>query len=180
MKGIFRRGNWFITLPLAVIGLGYLYFFFLPAKRDILKLRVELETRKAEIERSRPLKATVFDRETQLRATEEYVEQWKRTNDDDAASVLALISQVTQDAGVQTIRFDPQPTVKLKSLTQTPLHLGTTGSFASLFALMQRLESLPARVRIERLTLRAPAKPGNSLESEVNLVISTVNPNISD
>jgi Tfp pilus assembly protein PilO len=175
-----RHGNWLLTLPLAAIGIGYLYFFFLPAKAEITRRRAELATRKAEIDRSRPLKIAVFEKEEEVEMTESFVTNWMNHNDNDAASVLAKISQRVQESGVQTIRFDPQPTSQLQTIKQTPLQLGTVSNFAQLFHMLRGLEALPATLWIDRLTIRAPAKKGELLESEASLVVFAVNRNNSD
>jgi Tfp pilus assembly protein PilO len=175
-----RHGDWLLTLPLAAIGIGYLYFFFLPAKSEIARRRAVLATRKADIDRSRPLTIAAFQTEEELEKTDNFVTGWMQHNDNDAASVLAKISQRVQESGVQTIRFDPQPTDRLQAIRQTPLQLGTVGSFAQLFQMLRGLEALPAAVWIDRLTIRAPAKPGEILENETSLVVFTVNRNKSD
>jgi hypothetical protein len=94
--------------------------------------------------------------------------------------VLADISREVYGSGVKTIRFDPQPTSKLQTVKQTPLVLGTTGTFAEHFDMLQRLESLPASMWIEQLSIRAPTTEGENLESELSLAIFTVNRDISD
>jgi len=175
-----HHGNWVLTLSLVAVGIGYLYFFFLPAKAEIAGRRAELENRKAEIDRSRPLSITVFETEEELEKTETFVTDWMQRNDNDAASVLAKISQQVQESGAQTIRFDPQPTTRLQAIKQSPLQLGTVSNFAQLFQMLRRLEALPATLWIDRLTIRAPAKKGELLESETSLVIFAVNQNNSD
>ncbi|NIL98852.1 MAG: hypothetical protein GTO53_12965 [Planctomycetales bacterium] len=46
--------------------------------------------------------------------------------------------------------------------------------------MLQSLEAMPAALWIERLSIRAPVKPGELLESEADVVIFAVNRNNSD
>jgi len=179
MIGQLRQGNWLLTLPLAAVGIGYLYFFFLPAKAEIARRRTELASRTAQIDQLRPLKIAIFEKETEVEAAEKFVADWTRRNENGAA-VMAEINQKVNDSGAQTIRFDRQPTTRLRAVQQTPLQLGTAGNFAQLFELLRGLEALPATLWIDQLTIRAPAKQGEPLASEVNLVIFGVNRDNSD
>ncbi|NIL99023.1 MAG: type 4a pilus biogenesis protein PilO [Planctomycetales bacterium] len=180
MNGKRRYGNWLLTLGLAAIGIGYLLVFFLPAKAQLARRRAELKACKAEIDRTRPLSIAIFQKEEELEKTESFVTRWMQENDNDAASVLAKISQSVQESGVQIVRFDPQTTTSLQTIRQTPLQLGTLGNFAQMFHMLRQLEALPATVWIDRLAIQAPAKEGALLESETNVVIFAVNQSKSD
>ena len=175
-----RRGNWLLTLPLVAIGVCYLYFLFLPTKLEIHRLRGELKKKQLEITQAQPMKLALFEKQQEFEEAEEFVSGWMKQNENEAASVLADISREVQASGVQTIRFDPQPTTRMRSLKKTPLVLGTEGTFAQHFDMLRRLEALPATVWIEKFSLQAPTSSGEYTSSEVSLAIFAVNRDISD
>ncbi len=180
MKEIFKKGNWLVTLPLAAVGVVYLYFLFLPAQREIDRLRGDLRAERQSVTELHERQRKIFETNEDLQRAERYVTEWKQNNTDDAASVLAQISDEVEKSGVQTIRFDPEATQRFETLRKTPLVLGTQGDFQQVFRMLQQLEALPSAIWIEHFHVEASGRGEHPLSNEVTLAIFTGNAENSD
>lgn len=180
MKEIFNKGNWLLTLPLAAVGVVYLYFLFLPAQHEIDRLRNDLQAQRQSVTELHVRQRKIYETNEDLQRAERFVGDWKQSNRDDAASVLAQISDEVEKSGVQTIRFDPEATVRFETLRKTPLMLGTQGDFQQVFHMLRQLEALPATIWIEHFHVEAAERGEHPLSNEVTLAIFTGNAENSD
>jgi Tfp pilus assembly protein PilO len=180
MKEIFNKGNWLLTLPLAAVGVVYLYFLFLPAQREIDRLRSDLQAQRQSVTQLHEREKKIYETNEELQRAVQFVAEWKQKNKADAASVLAQISDEVEKSGVQTMRFDPEATDRFETLRKTPLMLGTQGDFQQVFRMLQQLEALPSTIWIEHFHIETAERDGRPLSNEVNLAIFTGNAENSD
>ena len=180
MKKLLRKGNWRITLALAVAGMGYLYFVFLPAKEEIRQLHQQLRSQQDQVIATQPMKISIYETQEEIDQLREYVAGNHQTHAADAASALAEISDQVQLAGLHSVNFDPQTTTTYRTLRKTPLVLGTEGSFSQIFQFLAHVEQLGARIWLEEFRIESPSEVGKPLSSEITLAIFAFNPDSSD
>jgi len=168
-----RYRSWLIALPLVGAGLLYLLLVYRPASKRIGMLRQELAQKQEFIDGTEMLRPLVAETRKQLAETRAFTDRWRKRAPgmDDKAVVFEAIQKRVKRAGLETVRFEPLETVKLDVIGQIQVELGTTGSFAQVFLLLQSLEQLPECVWVEDLHLEAPHQAAENIEHQAKLVI---------
>ena len=149
------RSSWLITIGLAAVSVGYLYFVFMPSRRDIEKLREELSQKQAYLSQQPGLKVSLAAVEAELETTQKYVAGW-RQHAPVAGELSALYGDIhrqVQLAGVKVEKFDPQTETTMETLRKIPVQLTAEGTFAQLHALLRGLEQMPACPWVEGLRI---------------------------
>jgi Tfp pilus assembly protein PilO len=152
---------------------GYALFFYLPGKRAMEQLTVELQSKRAAIARGEQTALQLQDANQELRLAREYIATWRQRTASGAgsASIFGQLSAVAKDAGATTTRFEPSATVDMDCLRKLPLTLGCTGSFEQVFALLHGLEGLPRYVWVDELRLERKREGDKDLQCELKLAI---------
>jgi len=195
MKAFNKRGSWIVTIPVILVSVAYLYFFFLPSKRKIAAVRAEIAAKQAYLSEAVTRAAEIHEVETELAAAQAYRRQCRADcpHSGDVGRLFGEINRRARQSGVDLTRFEPNPAEELASLDRIALRLGSQGSFAQVFELLRGLEELPATLWIDsfRLTARrgpagmigsaaATAMPSARVESELSLAIFATKDGDSD
>ena len=170
-----KQGSWLLTVPLAIVGLAYLYFLFLPGKAEINRLRADLIEKQRSVSEAGFIKLRIHETQQEIVRTQEYTDTWRSEQTHGLSRVLAQIGDEVQLSGARTSSFDPQPTIQHEVLKQTELALGVDGHFSEIFDMLRRLETLDANIRIQQISIEAGASTQDLLASKVTLAIFSVN-----
>ncbi len=176
------RGSWLVTLPLAAGSVAYLVFVFLPGQQTAADFRSQIREKQENLAHAGSLGAAMVAAEEELRLAGQYRGRWRDSAPRvaDISDLYARIHRVETASGVRITRFDPQPVVSREYLSELPLSLGGTGSFAEVFSLVRGLECLPADVWIKRLHIEKTNEDKESVLCRMELVIFADNRDKSD
>lgn len=180
-----RVGSWFVTLPVAALGLAYLWFGFLPGHKAIAELREQVKSKQQLLEQSQLQgQAAAAIRQT-LADTRAYVQKWRPASQSvqNTPALCGSIHQLACDAHLTTTRFDPQPPQKRDSFSQVPINIQAIGTFAGVYGFLTQLEGLPFRVWVDSVSLTMPEKLGQDagkIAADIKLVVFINNPESSD
>lgn len=176
------RGDWLITIPLVVVGVAYLYFWFLPNKREISALHQELEMQRITAAQAPVLQAEMTRANDAASVAEEFTQAWRSTAPQQGrvAPIFGQISDAVQQSGGRTTAFDPQPDANMAQLRQTKLNLSFQGDFQTTFEVLRKIEALGATIWVESLQIDAASKSGEQALSEVSLAIFSEIPERTD
>ncbi len=168
-----RYGSWIVTLPLAAGSIAYVCFVFLPGQRTTAELRSQIGDRRETLAHAQSIGTAMAASEQEFRLARQYQEHWRRNAPRVAhlSELFAKIHRVERQSGVQTGRFDPQPVNPRNYVSEAPLVLGCTGSFASVFRLLYGLESLPAEVWVKRIRFEKKESNNEDVQCRIELVI---------
>ena len=182
MKSSSARSSWLITAGLAAVSICYLYFVFLPTRRGIEKLRVELSNKRAYLAQQPGLQVSLAAAEADLAAAQQYVNDWRRTTPaaGELSGTYGRIHRLAKSAGVQLEKVDPQTVTNLQTIRKIPLRLSTEGTFAQTHAMLREIELLPASPWVESLRIERGKNAEAPLKGEITVVIFAANPEISD
>ncbi len=177
-----KRGNWWVTLPLAAGSIAYVVFVFLPGQQTTAELRSRIRQKQQHLAHAQAVGAALVASEEELRLIRQYQEQWRKNVPRVArlSELFAGIHGVEKRSGVQTVRFDPQPVVARAYLSEVPVSLGCVGSFAEVFALLHGLERLPAKVWVKRVHLEKIRPDSENVQCRVDLTIFADNRDKTD
>ena len=182
MKSLAPRSSWVITIGLVAVSIGYLYFVFIPARRNIEKLREEVTQKQAYLTQLPGLKSSLASAELELSHTQQYVDQWrsKAPVAGELSSTYGAIHRLVTAAGVEVGKFDPQNVTNLETVRKIPIRLTAGGSFVQLHALLRGLEQMPASPWVENLRIERGKDAEAPLKGERTLAIFAADPEISD
>lgn len=181
LSDITKQGNWATTVALAVVGVAFLYFWFLPNRRAIEVLRAELQSQQDLAAQEPMVRLEVEKAQSKMRAAETFVASWKQSapQEADVAAMFGTISEALADAGCQTQSFVPRDPQAMAHLRRIPIEVAVQGDLAGLFDALGRIEQMPAEIWIESLSIKKPERE-DLLRSEASLVIFSENSDNSD
>jgi Tfp pilus assembly protein PilO len=167
------------TVALGAGALAYLYFGFLPGKREIAEVRYEALEKQDYVLRIERLAAATAPLENELREARQYVEQTRGSTPDegDLSALMFALSDEAERAGVTLLRVDPEDREPLATLAKAPLSISCQGGFSELHAFFVALERAPFVLWTDSLVLN-PAMPDSPVllcEWKVTAFVSTVN-----
>lgn len=168
-----KRGSWIVTLPLAASSIAYLVFIFLPGQKTAAELQSQIQEKRNHLGHVESLGAALVAAEEELRLTRKFREQWQTSAPSvtQISDLFGRIHRVETASGVQITRFDPQPVVPREHITEVPLSVGCTGTFADVFSLVRGLECLPADVWVRKLHFAKKAPDREDVECSIDLVV---------
>jgi Tfp pilus assembly protein PilO len=178
----FQRGSWLVTIPLVVIAVVHIMFVFFPGQKVITQLRTEIESRQLYIGNAGRISAKLAAAQQDLLEVRSYIENWQRA----ALMVHRLpvlygnINNLNKQAGTATTRFEPQMFVELGMIRQIPIHMACTGTFAQIHEFIRSLEGLPQIIWMDSLQFNKSGQNGENISCEINLVVFSDNPKISN
>jgi Tfp pilus assembly protein PilO len=172
-----ERGSWAITLPVAAATIAYLFFVFLPTRRDIESLRLQVQQKQDVISAAEPLRAIIASMEHEAEVAEQHVAAWRNqaSSDSNLSTVYGEIHRRLEAAGAQADRFDPLEAADRRTLCEHRVALGTTGAFGEILDVFTRLEALPQTIWLEDVRLEATPQARQGIQCEATLVIFTDN-----
>lgn len=180
-----RVGSWFVTVPVAALGLAYIWFGFLPGHRAVVELQEQVKSKQQMLEQSQLQgQAAAAIRQT-LADAKAYVQKWRPASPSvqNTPALCGSIHQLANDARLTTTRFDPQPPERRGSFSQIPITIQAIGSFPGIYGFLTRLEGLPFRVWVDSVSLTMPEKLGKDtgkIAADIKLVVFINNPESSD
>jgi len=182
VKKLLKESSWLITAPLLLLTVIYLAFFFVPGRRELKRLRNNLDTTVKLTYQSESMATRIEAIRADLQATRGYTEAWRERSvpSPQLAEMYGRILALGRDAGTVFRSLDPDTLVPMEHLDQTPVNLVCAGSFSSIFDFVRRLEAFPEAVAIDSLEVTAPSKDGELTQCSLNLVIFTGHSQDSD
>lgn len=145
------------TIGLAAVAVCYLCFFFLPKQKAIAKLRTQLADQNAYLQSTGAVAVGLAKTEAEVADVQKFVTQWKEKapTEKKLASLFGEIARRAKTARVSMARFDPQPVVNRRALTEVPLNVAVEGDFAEIFAFLRMLESMPVALWVRQMRIEA-------------------------
>ena len=182
MKKPSKTNSWIITVPLIVAAGGYLYFFFMPTSSAIADLREELKTKRAVIEQGSNPRATAELAQAKLSETRRYNEAWEADAPTQAtlSRLFGDINQLAKDAGIEITAFSPQQPLLSETFRRVPVHVEILGTTESLLSFLGGVEGLPPVIWVDTFEVEATGEHGQTIKSQLKLVIFASNPGKSN
>lgn len=182
MKTNITHSSWIITVPVAALAAGYVFFFFLPGKKEADRLSKELSANRDYVVQSASTAAAIVATQKDLADTLAHNRSWSQTipKQDGLADLFGKISALAEASGNTTTRFDPEPPVAMDKLSRVPVAVGCTGTFSQIADFLQSLESLPEPIWVDTLEIERVSKDGGAVDCQVNMMIFTDNLDSSD
>ena len=178
----FRRSSWLVTIPLVAIAAIHIAFVFFPGRKIISQLQRDIEYRQLYISNADNVSVELADAQQELVKVKSYIENWRRV----AYAINRLpvlygnINKLSKQAGTTTSRFEPQMIIELGMIRQIPIHMACTGTFAQIHEFIRSLEGLPQTIWIDQLRFDKPGQNGGNISCEIDLVVFSDNPKISN
>lgn len=168
-----KYGNWMLTLPLAGLGLAYLFLFFLPAQRTLDSLTRDLSKEQDAVGQADALLPSIATTEQQLAKARKYNSQWIEAapSESELPSLFGKVNRLAKAAGITTTRLDPQPAVQYEKIRLINLTAAYRGSFAQISRFLCELESTPEAIWIDRVQMEGSSQTGKDITCEVTLAI---------
>jgi len=166
-----NRYSQIVTIGLGGLSVLYVLVVFLPAQTRIGELRQEITKKQDFIAQTTRLDEDIRQTDDELTRAETFVRAWQsRSPDPDRlAPLFGSISERLQRSGVKTRRLDPQPPQPMTALVRVPLAIEVHGSFPQLLRMLAALESLPAALWIEQLSVEP--HEGDAVRCELSLAV---------
>jgi Tfp pilus assembly protein PilO len=153
--------------------IAYVVFVFLPLRRSIDNVRLQIQDRREQIMQAQSLTAAVGQTKLQLAAVRQVSHDW-RTHAPRQAQLITYYASLTQqahEAGVAIDRLDPMPANDLGLLGRQNVVMQFHAPFSAVFDLLHRLETLPGTIWIRDLRLQASDDSSATLRAELTLTI---------
>jgi len=173
MRTATPKGNWALTIPLAGLGLGYLFLFFLPSQRGLDRLHQDLSRKQDAIAQADGLFPAIAVSEQQLAESRRFNSQWVAAapSESELPGLLGKVNAMAKTAGITTTRLDPQPAVQYEKIRRMGLTAAYRGTFAQICRFLCELESLPESVWIDRIQLDGGGETGKDMACELTLAV---------
>lgn len=161
------------TVLAAVASIAYVFFVFLPGQKAIGELRRELTEKQQYIIDADRLSQAIEQVEHDFDAGRQFTTQWKEAapSESELAAMLGRITEETRASGSTIVRLDRRPISRLETIWYVPVVLECRGSFAEVFELVRRVESLPQDVWITDLHLERGSEDAEAVHAELVLTI---------
>ena len=178
----FDRTNVWI-LGMILLGLAaYGYFILRPQYFRVKKLKEELQQLHQGVDQVGDVLVGIENVQKELEEANRYVQVWQADAPppEELAPLFGQITQLAKQSGLTPTRFSPGNKISYDRVVKIPLIIACQGSFAQIHEFLYRLESLSQIVWIDHLTIEKGSQSAEMLQCEINLVIFTGNPEISD
>lgn len=175
------RRTWLFALAVTGGVCAYILGIFLPGHRATAQLRSQFQAQQKFVEDCQRQQAEIAKHEQELDRTEDYIQQWRAAAPTESrlANVFVNITRQGNEAGVEIVRFEPQPAEQMKLLKRVPLEIACDGDYGQVFDFIARLESLDADCWIEALQID-PLAGSQRLRCELKLALFAGRPDNSD
>ncbi len=171
-----RRTSWFVTLPIALAALGYLWLVFIPTAKAIRDIHTEISEKQSFIAQADTLQTNITHLEHDLADVTQYTTDWSSQTPapGQLEQLFEKITDYVHRSGVVSTRFEPQQEVSLEIIHRVPVRMDVTGSFAEVCRLLAALERLPETVWVEELKIEKPKEDGKDVQCELKLEVFAV------
>lgn len=142
----------------AVIAGGYVYWFYLPKREELQAAEAKLATVEAKLAESRKTAKELprFKEEVTRLNRELVVALAQLPEEKEIPDLLASVSRVGQDSGLDILLFKPGPETPRGLYASIPVQIRATGSFHQLLTFFDRVSRLPRIVTIGDVSLSQP------------------------
>jgi len=176
-----RYNSWFVTVPLALGGLAFVFWFYRPTLSGIGELRAELELKQLALAEAVALPQKLRQVNQQLAETREFVATRRGGLEAPRlADVFGEITSIVSASGAKTTRLEPEPVVRMRCLNRVPVTLACEGSFPQVYRMLRRLEQMPHTIWIEDLHVTREAKEGAVVKCVLKLAMFTGQANFAE
>jgi Tfp pilus assembly protein PilO len=146
-----KQGTWMVTVPVAALAAGYVYFFFLPNQKAIDAMQRDYAARQAAVVDAESLVPAIEAATTALEETRKTSTAWKDSapSEEQLNELFGGITGLAKVAGTTPSRFEPQAVVVDETLQRVPVVLGCSGQFSQTMQFLRDLENLPQTIWVE-------------------------------
>jgi type IV pilus assembly protein PilO len=154
-----------VVVTLGALWAGFVFWFYLPQNDQIERLQGDLNKAQVELERLRRV-------ETDLRNfKKEYKEVEARftaalqllPDKQEIPTLLASISQLGADSGLEFLLFQPQQEVSRSFYAEIPLKVEVTGQYHNVAVFFDRVSKLSRIVNVGNVTMTPARKQGEDV-----------------
>jgi type IV pilus assembly protein PilO len=144
---------------LGALWAGFVWWFYLPQNEQIGQLQGELKKAQVELDRLRRVETDLrnFKKEYKEMETKFVAALQLLPDREEIPTLLASISQLGADSGLEFILFQPQVEVSRSFYAEIPLKVEVTGQFHNVATFFDRVSKLSRIVNVGSVTM-APAK----------------------
>lgn len=152
---------------------GYAYFVLLPNHVAITRLRQQLLEKQELVKRTPALAAALAESKERFAQSSGETQAWRNAapKSHSLSPIYAKISEHAQSAGLQIVRFDPQPPINQNFLCRHGLNLTLEGDYSQLVQFIGKLEQLPQSIWAPKISCTHGTQSGKSLRCELTLTI---------
>jgi Tfp pilus assembly protein PilO len=165
--------NLLTTLLLGGGAVAYVFLMFLPMQAKNALLRDELRAQQQFIDGSFALTNSITSIDKELHAARDFAAAWRESAPPagQLAPTFGAITRCAADAGVEVLKFDPQPTEAMETVTRAPLALSCSGKFHEVLYFLELLESQPQTIWVEDMLLSSSSTDSGRMGCELTLVV---------
>ena len=177
-----KSRGWMITMLLAGGALAYVLLVFLPGQVKVSKLRSQLREEQHFVIQADRLISTIQQTEDELAQTNRFAADWYEDapGESELAAVYGQVTDAARQSGISLLRFEPQPAIRLATVSQISSTLIGQGTFAEVFSFLERLEQMSPSNWISQLQMREVGENGQELQCELSLTVFADNRGISN
>jgi Tfp pilus assembly protein PilO len=177
-----KRNSWFVTIPIVVGAVGYLWFVFFPTAKIIQDARNEIHEKEAFIAQSESLHRSVVQMENEVAEARQFTRDWRASSATigHLSKLLGKITNQVRAAGATATRLDPQPEVVLDTVRRVPVQMELTGSASQIFRVLSLLEQLPETIWVDEVKLEKSGETAGNIQGQLKLEIFAVDLKKSD
>jgi type IV pilus assembly protein PilO len=138
---------------------GFVWWFYLPQTEQIGRLQGDIKNAKVELDRLRRVDIDLRNFKKQYKEMEAQfaVALQILPDKEEIPSLLASISRLGADSGLEFLLFQPQPEVSRSFYAEIPLRMEVSGQYHNVAAFFDRVSKLGRIVNIDSVTM-TPAK----------------------
>ena len=167
----------------ALLGIGILYVFFgtsylpitFPAQRvEIQQLEEESEKLNRELERANLIVGNMakLEREFEYLHRQWAVAQDLLPEDNEISGLLRQITAAGTQAGLEFVRFAPQPAIGHGFFTENPVDVEVEGSYHQVGTFISQLANLNRIINVRNMHLKG-VKPTDQAEPDITHTVAT-------
>lgn len=177
-----RRGSWLVTLPLAVMAVGYLLVFYLPGRQAISRATEQVEEHRQVLEQSAGTLTAIHATEQEVGKAGRFVSGWEANcpPTEELSQLYGEIYALAEAAGARVTRFNPEAIVPARRIVKIPLKMGCQGRFEHVFAFLAALEDIRYEVWITELRMERGMEDRQDISCELSLTVFAGNSENSD
>ena len=171
-----------MTISLAAVAAAYMFFVWLPGRKQLAAIGEEIETKREVVARAADLTKTLTASQKELESTRAVAKKWLETAPDnrDLPAMFGRINAMAKESGLAVLRFDPEPLVVHEAIREIPLTIGCSGKFSQVFEFLMKVESLPESVWTNEMRLEKSQGNRGNVRFSADLAIFSGNPYSSD
>ncbi|HVO84571.1 MAG TPA: type 4a pilus biogenesis protein PilO [Syntrophobacteria bacterium] len=154
-----------LVATLGALGAGYFWWFYLPQSEQIEQLQGDLKKARAELDRLRRVAQDLRAFKKEYKEVETRFTQALQLLPDkeEIPTLLASISKLGADSGLEFLLFQPQPDVPRSFYAEIPLRLEVSGQYHNVAVFFDRVSKLSRIVNIGSVTMTPSKRLGDDV-----------------